>query len=344
MQVERRLAPPALDEVLALLGRAGAANGHRPIDEQHHAELAAGRHDHLVALLARSGGGDHAGDGDHAGHAQLAAYGHLVRGQGEWSVEVVVDPGAGSGTGGPPGDVAGLARAVLGTAVDQVAGHGGGRLRYWAPLAGADRDAVAADLGFAPERDLLQLRVALPLPAAVPRALPAGVGLRAFRPGRDEAAWLEVNNRAFADHPEQGAWDLATLRDRESQPWFDPAGFVVAEAGGRLAGSCWTKVHRDTEPVLGEIYVISVDPDHHRHGLGRALAVAGLDHLAGEGVTVGMLYVDGGNDRAIALYRSLGFATDHVDRAYVREVAPVAPAGPAPGGQAPDTPTSRPMP
>ena len=111
------------------------------------------------------------------------------------------------------------------------------------------------------------------------------------------------------------------LRERLAADWVDLEGFLVADdpSGSGLIGSCWTKMHRSHVPVLGEIYVISVDPRHHGQGWGRSLTVAGLTHLAALGITVGMLYTDATNVAAVALYRSLGFTVDHIDRSYRRE-------------------------
>ena len=87
-------------------------------------------------------------------------------------------------------------------------------------------------------------------------------------------------------------------------------------------GWSWPGVHADDDPPVGEIFVIAVDPDFHGHGLGRSLTLAGLDHLSGKGVPVGMLYVDAENTAALQLYRSLGFTRHHTDRAFVGDVPP----------------------
>jgi mycothiol synthase len=160
------------------------------------------------------------------------------------------------------------------------------------------------------------MRVALPL-ASSP-AWPDGVTVRPFEPGRDEAAWVAVNNRAFAGHPEQGGWTVATLRAREAEPWFDRDGFLLAERDGELLGFCWTKIHQPHG--WGEIYVIGVDPAHGGGGLGRALVIGGLAYLARQGAGTGLLFVDAANDAAVRLYRSLGFETERTDRAYERDV------------------------
>ena len=96
------------------------------------------------------------------------------------------------------------------------------------------------------------------------------------------------------------------------------------EVDGRLVGSCWTKVHRESDPPVGEIYVIGVDPGYQGKGAGRALVLSGLDYLAGSGLSSAMLYVDAANEPAVGLYRSLGFEVDHTDRAYTGDVGSAA--------------------
>jgi mycothiol synthase len=227
---------------------------------------------------------------------------------------MVVHPEARGGTG--------VEVALLERAVEHVAVEGGGLVVLWVFEPDQGDDEAAARAGFRHQRDLLQERV--PLPLGEEPAWPPGVEVRSFVGGQDDRAWLTVNNRAFAGHPEQGGWVEATLQRRMAEPWFDPKGFLLAFDAEGLAGFCWTKVHpaTDSDPELGEIFVIGVDPSRQGSGLGRALVVAGLSHLADRGIRTGMLFVDGDNEAALRLYASLGFTTHRRDRAYEREVAP----------------------
>ena len=204
----------------------------------------------------------------------------------------------------------------LHAALDVIAGEGGGLVRLWVRQGHPASQSAARATGFAEERSLHQLRRPLPVD------LPWSIAVRPFVVGQDEVAWLDVNNRAFAWHPEQGGWTREDLAERMAEPWFDPAGFLLHEDDGRLLGFCWTKEHHDVEPALGEIYVIAADPDAGRKGLGKELTLAGLDHLHRQGLGIGMLYVDGGNAKAMAMYEALGFAVHHTDVSWTLEVAP----------------------
>lgn len=209
--------------------------------------------------------------------------------------------------------------ALLRAARQHVADHGGGRLVYWLLGASAGDDAALAESGFVPDRELHEMRV--PLPLTTEAKLPAGVAVRAFEPARDEAAWLVVNNRAFANHAEQGGWIEDTLHRRMREPWFDPSIFFLAFEGAELAGYNWMKIHtNERAEQLGEIFVIGVDPGFQRGGLGRALAIIGLDAVAARGVSTGSLFVAADNAGAHHLYESLGFTVHRVDRAYEAEV------------------------
>jgi mycothiol synthase len=163
--------------------------------------------------------------------------------------------------------------------------------------------ALARRHGWERTRELWVMRRSASQPLD-PLEVPEGLTIRSYRDD-DAAALLDVNARAFAFHREQGGMDAADLARRMAEPWYDPAGLLVAEREGRLVGFHWTKQH---SADVGEVYVVAVDPDAHRRGLGRLLTLAGLHHLHGLGVGEVILYVESDNVPALHVYRDrLGF-------------------------------------
>jgi mycothiol synthase len=302
LEVKRQMGRGDIEAVSELLQVATEVDGHAPLDEHQWLDLVHGGRHGFAGLVAWEPGHDHP-----VGYAQVTREEEAATHSPTWALEYVVDPHH------REPDL-GIARTLLDAALGIVAQAGGGHVHMWVPKPDDGHDRLAAAVGLRRGRELRQLRRPLPVEQH------SSLDVRPFVPGQDEAAWLEVNNRAFAWHPEQGGWDLETIRNREEQPWFDADGFLLHERGGKLAGFCWTKVHPAHDPPLGEIYVVAVDPGFQGLGLGRSLVLAGLDHLAGAGLTQAMLYVDADNAGALRLYEKLGFGTDHVDRAYVGDV------------------------
>ena len=235
---------------------------------------------------------------------------------GEGEAEFVVDPDArrhGHGTQ--------LLEALL---------AGDPRVAVWAHGDHPAARRLAETHGLVPVRELLQLRAAgfdtrprqgsaATQPAEGFRGLsseraPASPRIETpFAPARDADAWLDLNSRAFAAHPEQGRVSRADLDVMMAEPWFDPADFLLLRDGdGTLVGYCWLKV----EHAIGEFYVVGVSPERQGEGLGRRLVEAGLSRLAERGIRTASLYVEADNEAAVRLYRSFGFVDHSIDVQY----------------------------
>jgi mycothiol synthase len=280
--------------VVALVERAAAVDGASALNEQQLLDLRRGAAGAWYVL---------AEDG-----ASLAGIGLIeVDGDAPASGALLVEPGRRR---------AGTGRALVEALVEAAPG----RLQIWAHgnLPGAV--VLAARAGFSPVRELWMLRRGISGSDADfpdPR-WPDGVAVRTFTVGRDEDEWVRVNAAAFADHPEQGRMRRSDLEERLAEPWFDPAGFFLAERDGRLVGFHWTKVdpHRAVEPEAGEIYVLGIDPAAQGMGLGKALALAGLRYLRDRGVPAVILYAEADNPAAVGLYAGLGFTHTTTDVMY----------------------------
>ena len=286
--------------VSELLHVAALHDGHLPLGEHQWLDLVQGGREGFAGFVAKA-----------KGHPHPVGYAQVSKGDGNWAIEFVVDPHHRDQDHD-------IGQDLLKAALTEVARAGGGHVHLWVPKPTPAHDDIAMANGLKRGRELLQLRRALPITATA-----EPLQTRPFVPGQDEQAWLEVNNRAFSWHPEQGGWDMLTLKRRQDEAWFDAEGFLLYEQAGRLAGFCWTKVHAESQPALGEIYVIATDPDFQGRGLGRRLVEAGLDYLAHLNLGTAMLYVDASNQAALALYTDMGFTLDHVDRAYVADIQAV---------------------
>ena len=229
----------------------------------------------------------------------------------------------------------GLGRLLLG-AVEQASPDG--RLRLWAHGAHSGAEALAMHAGYRRTRVLWQMRKSL-LAHLPPLEIPDGVRFRQFEQGKDEAAWTALNNAAFAEHPDQGGWSEDDILLREKEPWFDPAGFLLAERipigqaddDPDLIGFHWTKIHGATSEIahehtgahahepIGEVYVLGVHPSARGMCLGPALTIAGLRYLRRRGLRQVMLYVDESNTAAISIYTGLGFTRWDTDVSYSRD-------------------------
>ncbi|WP_026423193.1 mycothiol synthase [Actinokineospora inagensis] len=244
-----------------------------------------------------------------AGGAELVGYAHLdTEGDsfGHQVAEVVVRPDA-------------RRRGIGSALVDAVLARADDGVRFWAHGDHPGAVRIAELRGLSRVRELLTMRLDLSTAdAGGPGApvWPDGVRVRAFEPGRDEAAVVAVNRAAFAWHPEQGALTVADVEATERESWFDPAGFFLAvDTSDRVLGFHWTKVHPGR---IGEVYVVGVDPAAQGSGLGKALTLIGLRHLRALGLPEVMLYVESDNAPAVALYSRMGFTRSVADSQYAR--------------------------
>ncbi|MFC4494633.1 mycothiol synthase [Streptomyces ovatisporus] len=284
-------------EAQSLLDEAARTDGQAPLSEQGWLQLRGGPRPGVRHLLLRA-------DGLLVGYAQLEVTDPVEPPTGELAVHPA-HRGRGHGRR--------LGQALL--------DESGKRLRVWAHGGHPAARHLAQALGLTLFRELRQMRRPLTgasTPALAEPVLPEGVTVRTFRPGEDDAAWLALNAAAFAHHPEQGSLTQRDLDDRKAEPWFDPAGFFLAEQEGELVGFHWTKVHSARQ--LGEIYVLGVAPGAQGSGLGKTLTAIGLRHLERDrGLPTAMLYVDADNLAAVSVYERLGFSTYETDLMYRTE-------------------------
>lgn len=92
---------------------------------------------------------------------------------------------------------------------------------------------------------------------------------------------------------------------------------LVADAGS-IVGCAELRQLRPARCRHVAVLSLGVHPGHQRRGVGRALMQALIDHAASAGIERLELYMRADNDRAHALYRSLGFVCEGSRERFVR--------------------------
>lgn len=294
-----------VDAIRPLIERAERTDGAPPISDQALLAATQGQRELLVFSAVNTGSA--------GAHRPPQAAG--IIGQGE--IDLVVDPeyrGNGLGT------------AALQALLEHSAAVGEAELLAWAHGVNPAADALLTRAGFTPVRTLYRMVLdptLLPEPGAASVEAPEGFTIRPFDPAApaDAAAWVRVNARAFADHPEQGRITDADFALQRAEPWFDSNDLLLLEAPGAgddLAGSTWIKTVPHEAGVETELYAVGVDPAYAGRGLGKVLLAATLARMAEHRPARVTLYVDGENERAVNMYRSAGFTIDSRSRQWRR--------------------------
>jgi ribosomal protein S18 acetylase RimI-like enzyme len=176
---------------------------------------------------------------------------------------------------------------------------------YGANAASSEPALTAAllEAGYRPAFPMVEMGLSDQRPRAEP-PLPPGYALRPVGPADLRPIWAAIG--PAYDDPGSVVEEQteADFRRFAGDPGNDLTLWQVAWAGARVAGMALAEVAGDR----GEVTELNVQPPDRHRGLARALLVRAVNGLLARGVRHVRLHARGNNERALPLYRSVGFA------------------------------------
>lgn len=138
---------------------------------------------------------------------------------------------------------------------------------------------------------------------------------------RDAAAIAEIGVRSWREgfrgivpdeiDPERG-WNVDRVAERLETAGERSTTTLVAEDRGEVRGFVVYGSSRDlgAASTSGEVWVLYVDPDDWRSGVGRSLVEAAIAGLAAAGFEQASVWTLGESARNLVFYEALGFRRD----------------------------------
>jgi mycothiol synthase len=162
-----------------------------------------------------------------------------------------------------------------------------------------------------------------PLPAPV---FPEGYTLSHVQTEEDVERWVDCFNHSFIDHWGFFPTTVEQHKLNMEGPDYKPEQDLVAVApDGTFAAFCYCSIdnagNTQREKSEGWINVLGTRRGHRHKGLGRAMLLAGLQHLKDAGADVAKLGVDAENPTgALGLYERTGFQKAATRVSYFKDV------------------------
>ena len=130
------------------------------------------------------------------------------------------------------------------------------------------------------------------------------LSLRAWAPVFDSIQKVMDVDVYWEFHPD---WRVSQQEAVEGVCAAEDTKVWVAIDAGATVGFVAVKFH--SAPGVGEIYMIAVDPDYQRRGIGTALTEFALDRMRDAGMSVAMVETGGdpGHAPACPTYEKVGF-------------------------------------
>jgi GNAT superfamily N-acetyltransferase len=131
------------------------------------------------------------------------------------------------------------------------------------------------------------------------------LSIRAWAPVFD--AELDIVGSELFERLEGKDWRVRQQKSVEDVLADEAVRVWVADVDGRAVGFAAAKL--DVEHAMGEVYMLAVDPDHQRQGIGAALTVTATDWIREAGVPVAMIDTGGDDGHAPArrVYERAGY-------------------------------------